>query len=102
MHCFPPILDLALSKVCCSMAKSLTIGFPFLLDFELPGKREIFNTLPGNLGKFPGSRKSSGFLGFGKFPGKFPELDFYAFCSGFYAFQISFLAFCYVVLTNLV
>ena len=31
-----------------------------------------FVKFPGNPGKFPGSRKSSGFPGFGKFPGKFP------------------------------
>ena len=44
-------------------------------DFQLPGKREIFRNFSGNPGKSTGSRKSRGF---GKFPGKFPELDYLA------------------------
>ena len=53
-----------------------SIGFLFFPDFQLPGTREIFKHF---------FRDS--------------ELDYFAFFSGF---QISFLAFCYVVLTNLV
>ena len=71
----------------CLQKNRLQLGFPFFPNFQLPEKRKIFK----KFGKFPR-----------KFPSNFSRAKLFCLFFWFSAFQTSFLAFCYVVLTNLV
>ena len=58
--------------ICKAQNSNINLEFPFFTDFQLPGKREIFITIPGKL------------------PGIFLELNYFVIFSDFEHFRSKF------------